>query len=48
MPKSNICVIGLSKLFADEVCKQLSVRLDMFYANVQDILEYELVDSIRF
>jgi len=47
MPKSNICVIGLSKAFTDDVCKQLSIRLDMFYANIQQILEYELIDAFK-
>ena len=47
MPKSNICVIGLSNGFTDQVSKQLSIRLDMFYANVQQILEYELIDLMR-
>ena len=44
MSKANICVIGLSKLFTDYICKQLSIRLDMFYANVEDILQFELMD----
>lgn len=47
MPKSNLCLIGLSKQFTDEICKELSVRLDMFYANVEQILEYELQDMQR-
>lgn len=44
MSKANICVIGLSKLFTDYMCKQLSIRLDMFYANVEEILQFELID----
>lgn len=44
MSKANICIIGLSKHFTDDVCKQLSIKMDMFYANVQDILEFELMD----
>lgn len=44
MSKTNICVIGLSKLFTDEVCKQLSTNLEMYYANLDEILEYELMD----
>jgi len=47
MPKSNICVIGLDKNFTDDVCKQLSIRLDMFYANITELLEYELIDALK-
>lgn len=47
MPKSNLCVIGLAKMFTDDICKQLSVRMDMFYANIQQILEYELIDALK-
>ena len=47
MAKVNICVIGLSKQFTDDVCKQLSIKMDMFYANVQEILEFELMDIER-
>lgn len=47
MPKSNLCVIGLAKMFTDDFCKQLSIRLDMFYANIQQILEYELIDAMK-
>lgn len=45
MAKTNICIIGLTKLFTDEVCKQLSSGLEMFYANVDELLEYELQDK---
>lgn len=47
MSKANICIIGLSKTFTDKVCKQLSMRMEMYYANVQDILEFELMDLER-
>ena len=44
MSKTNLCFIGLAKNFTDIVCKQLSAQLDMFYANVQEIIEFELLD----
>lgn len=44
MSKGNICIIGLSKQFTDYVGKQLSIRMEMFYANVQEIIEFELMD----
>lgn len=47
MPKSNICIIGLSKLLTDEVCRELSLSLEMFYANVDELLEYEIMDKIK-
>ena len=47
MSKANICIIGLSKLFTDDVGKQLSIKMDMFYANVQEIIEFEIMDMDR-
>ncbi|MBE5738499.1 MAG: hypothetical protein E7354_02095 [Clostridiales bacterium] len=47
MAMTNICIVGLTKLFTDEVCKELSSRLEMFYANVDDLLEYELIDKVK-
>lgn len=44
MAKTNLCIIGLAKYFTDNICKSLSSKLDMFYANVQDIVEFELFD----
>ncbi len=44
MSKSNICVIGLSSKFTDVVCQELANKLDMFYANVEKLFEYELTD----
>lgn len=44
MAKTNLCIVGLTKLFTDEVCKELASSLGMFYANVDDLLEYELGD----
>lgn len=44
MPKTNLCIIGLAKDFTDNICKNLSSKLDMFYANVKDIVEFELFD----
>ncbi|MBQ7351948.1 MAG: hypothetical protein IJW59_03730 [Clostridia bacterium] len=47
MSKSNICIVGLTKQLTETICRQLSIKLDMFYANVQDILEFELMDLLR-
>ena len=44
MSKSNVCVVGLSKMFTDNVCQELANKLDMFYANVSKLFEYELTD----
>lgn len=44
MSKTNICVIGLSQQFADDVCNELSKRLDMYYANIEKLIEFELID----
>jgi len=44
MSKTNVCITGLSQQFVDEICKRLAIELDMFYANIQELFEYELVD----
>lgn len=47
MDKANLFVLGLSKLFTDKVCRELAESLEMFYANVQEILEFELMDLME-
>lgn len=44
MAKTNLCFIGLTKNFTDNICKKLSAQLEMYYANVQKIIEFELID----
>lgn len=44
MPKANICLIGLSNQFVDQFGLELSKKLEMYYANVQKIVEFELFD----
>lgn len=44
MPKANICLIGLSNQLIDQLGLELSKKLDMFYANAQKIIEFELFD----
>jgi shikimate kinase len=42
MLETNLCIIGLAKDFTDQLCKKLSARLDMFYANVEEFVDYNL------
>ena len=42
MSAINLCVVGLANKFTDDLCNKLSIYLDMYYANVQKILDYEL------
>lgn len=44
MPKANICLIGLSNHFVDKYAFELSKKLDMFYANTSQIIQFELFD----
>jgi len=44
MPKSNVCLIGLAKNITDKIGKELAIKLDMFYANLEEIMEFELID----
>lgn len=45
MPKLNICVVGLARDFTDKVCADLASGLELYYANVEKILEFELFDQ---
>jgi len=47
MSKTNLCIIGLSKQFTDNVCKQLANKMEMFYANIEEIFAYDLMDVGR-
>ena len=47
MPKANICLIGLSNQFIDKYALELSKKLDMFYANAEKIIQFELFDMNR-
>lgn len=47
MPKANICLIGLSNQFIDKNALELSKKLDMFYANASEIIQFELFDISR-
>lgn len=45
MSKANICLIGLSNSFVDKYALDLSKKLDMFYANASEIIQFELFDK---
>lgn len=47
MSKTNICLFGLAKQFTDEVGKDLSQKLDIYYANFEKIFEFEMIDVDR-
>ncbi len=42
--KSNICIIGLARDLTKQVAYQMSLQLDMFYADVNDLLQFELTN----
>ena len=45
---SNICIIGLIPEFTSQVSMALAEKLEMFYANVDDLIEFELMDKRKF
>lgn len=45
VPKTNLCIIGLPKQFTDTVSKAMAEQMEMFYANIDDLFTYELIDS---
>jgi len=42
--KSNLCVIGLAPEFTISISKMLASRLDMFYASVSEMMEFDLIN----
>ena len=42
--KTNICVIGLVKGYTKNIAKKLSDKLGMFFGDLDDLLEFELID----
>lgn len=42
--KSNICIIGLATEFTKSLAEMLSKRLDMFYADVDALIEFDLIN----
>lgn len=43
--KSNIIIVGFLKELNDSVCLRLSKELNMFYANVAEMVSYELTNA---
>ena len=42
--KTNICVIGLVKAYTSNVAKQLSDKLGMFFGDLDELMQFELID----
>lgn len=42
--KKNICIIGLATNFTKTIAKTLADKLDMFYADINDLLRFDLLD----
>ena len=43
--KKNIAIICLNKTYSKKICKAFADFVDMFFADVNDILEYNLIDN---
>ncbi len=41
---SNICIVSLLKNYTKKVAKRVAVALEMFYADVEDLLAFDLID----
>lgn len=42
--KNNICVIGLADNYLKLIGKQLADELDMFYADINELLQFDLIN----
>lgn len=45
--KSNLCVVGLAPEFTINISKMLAYKLDMFYASVNEMLEFDLINVME-
>lgn len=45
--KQNICVYGLSRKFTLETAKKLAEKFDMFFADVNALVQFDLQDVLR-
>ena len=43
--KSNIIVVGLDYTFAGQICLNIANKFDMFFLDVKDLIEYNLINS---
>ena len=43
--KNNITILCLSNIYSKKICQKFADSLDMFFVDVNDILEYNLVNS---
>ena len=43
--KSNIIIVGFLKELNNDICLRLSRELNMFYANVAEMVSYELINA---
>lgn len=43
--KKNITIVCLSNEYKKIIAKQLALELDMFYADINDIMEYNLINT---
>ena len=41
---TNICIVGLLKKYTKSISKRVADTLDMFYADVTELLEYEYIN----
>lgn len=42
--KGNICVIGLVKSYTKNIAKKVSDKLDMFFGDLDELMEFDLID----
>ena len=45
--KNNLCIIGLTTSFTKRILNALATKLDMLYADVNEMLEFDLIDVVE-
>ena len=48
METPNFCFVSLSRYFTEKVCEKLSKSLELFYANADVLIDFELMDTKKF
>lgn len=48
MDTPNFCFVSLSRYFTEKVCEKLANSLELFYANADMLIDFELMDTKKF
>ncbi len=45
--KTNVCIVALNKKFAKDIAQLFSGRAEMFFADIDDLIQFDIIDLER-